>query len=294
MVAEEIGHDRIVLLLGPVRRSKVALRRWRSFYDEAAQFPVFTESARAVGPASAQVAVHLGGGRWRGWGSAARTDASYVVSTLRAMEAAVTHWVGAPSGPALCETASPLRAWATDWLAHLIASGGAHGPGSRRTIKITDSTFSYLFSDDEIGDHFAGRPGSESSRRGSPTRAGGSADRPCGLRRSRTPMDARGSGSCWCSPTGRGRSGARSPRGRWSASTRARLAACLVVTTDEEIDGFQIIRAIVCSEVTVSRIAAGDSPRRVRRGPRRRAAYQSTTPKTLSPFQFDQLAMIRV
>jgi hypothetical protein len=72
MVAEEIGHDRIVLLLGPVRRSKVALRRWRSFYDEAAQFPVFTESARAVGPASAQVAVHLGGGRWRGWGSAAR------------------------------------------------------------------------------------------------------------------------------------------------------------------------------------------------------------------------------
>jgi hypothetical protein len=81
------------------------------------------------------------------------------------MEAAVTHWVGAPSGPALCETASPLRAWATDWLAHLIASGGAHGPGSRRTIKITDSTFSYLFSDDEIGDHLAGRPGSESSRR---------------------------------------------------------------------------------------------------------------------------------
>ena len=165
MVAEEIGHERIVLLLGPVRRPKVALRRWRSFYDEAAQFPVFSGSARAVGPASAQVAVHLGSGRWRGWGSAARTEASYVVSTLTAMEAAVTHWAGAPPGPALVETASPLRAWAADWLAHLVASGGVHGPGSRRTIKITDSAFSYLFPGDEIGDHLADRPGSDSSRR---------------------------------------------------------------------------------------------------------------------------------
>jgi hypothetical protein len=33
----------------------------------------------------------------------------------------------------------------------------------------------------------------------------------------------------------------------------------LVVTTDEEIEGFQIIRAIVCSEVAVSRVAARDS-----------------------------------
>jgi hypothetical protein len=33
----------------------------------------------------------------------------------------------------------------------------------------------------------------------------------------------------------------------------------LVVTTDEEIEGFQIIRAIVCSEVAVSRVAARDT-----------------------------------
>lgn len=33
----------------------------------------------------------------------------------------------------------------------------------------------------------------------------------------------------------------------------------LVVTTDEEIEGFQIIRAIVCSEVAVSRVTARDT-----------------------------------
>jgi hypothetical protein len=32
-----------------------------------------------------------------------------------------------------------------------------------------------------------------------------------------------------------------------------------VVTTDEEIEGFQIIRAIVCSEVAVGRVAARDT-----------------------------------
>ncbi|MDT0352893.1 hypothetical protein [Pseudonocardia charpentierae] len=31
------------------------------------------------------------------------------------------------------------------------------------------------------------------------------------------------------------------------------------MTTDEEIEGFQIIRAIVCSEVAVSRVAARDT-----------------------------------
>lgn len=36
-------------------------------------------------------------------------------------------------------------------------------------------------------------------------------------------------------------------------------SARLVVTTDEEIEGFQIIRAIVCSEVQVARIAARDT-----------------------------------
>jgi len=84
---------------------------------------------------------------------------------MTAMKAAVAHWGGASPGPALVETASPLRVWAADWLARLIASGGAHGPGSRRTIKITDSGFSYLFSDDEIGDHLADRPGSDMIRR---------------------------------------------------------------------------------------------------------------------------------
>ena len=36
-------------------------------------------------------------------------------------------------------------------------------------------------------------------------------------------------------------------------------SARLVVTTDEEIEGFQIIRAIVCSEVAVGRVAARDT-----------------------------------
>ena len=36
-------------------------------------------------------------------------------------------------------------------------------------------------------------------------------------------------------------------------------SARLVVTTDEEIEGFQIIRAIVCSEVDVSRVVARDT-----------------------------------
>jgi hypothetical protein len=36
-------------------------------------------------------------------------------------------------------------------------------------------------------------------------------------------------------------------------------SARVVVTTDEEIEGFQIIRAIVCSEVPVGRVAARDT-----------------------------------
>ena len=36
-------------------------------------------------------------------------------------------------------------------------------------------------------------------------------------------------------------------------------SARLVVTTDEEVEGFQIVRAIVCSEVPVSRVVARDT-----------------------------------
>ncbi len=36
-------------------------------------------------------------------------------------------------------------------------------------------------------------------------------------------------------------------------------SARLVVTTDDEVEGFQIVRAIVCSEVPVSRVVARDT-----------------------------------
>ena len=45
----------------------------------------------------------------------------------------------------------------------------------------------------------------------------------------------------------------------YDANGDAEKSAAFVVTTDEEIEGFQIVRAIVCSEVDVSRVAARDT-----------------------------------
>lgn len=49
-----------------------------------------------------------------------------------------------------------LTIWAAQWLTSLIAEGGAHGPGSRRTIHITGDNWSYLFSSDDINQQLAG------------------------------------------------------------------------------------------------------------------------------------------
>ena len=38
-----------------------------------------------------------------------------------------------------------LRQWAGGWLVKLIDEGGAHGPGSKRTVKISDDAFSYSY-----------------------------------------------------------------------------------------------------------------------------------------------------
>ena len=46
-----------------------------------------------------------------------------------------------------------LHEWASGWLVKLIDEGGAHGPGSKRTIKISDDSFSYSY--DEAGDRTA-------------------------------------------------------------------------------------------------------------------------------------------
>lgn len=43
---------------------------------------------------------------------------------------------------------SDLKGWATEWLVNLVKEGGAHGPGSRRTISLTGETWSYLYPDD--------------------------------------------------------------------------------------------------------------------------------------------------
>ena len=40
---------------------------------------------------------------------------------------------------------APLQDWAGRWLAQLVRDGGAHGPGSKRTIAISDDSFSYSY-----------------------------------------------------------------------------------------------------------------------------------------------------
>lgn len=38
-----------------------------------------------------------------------------------------------------------LHDWASRWVTRLVKDGGAHGPGSKRTIKLTDDSFSYSY-----------------------------------------------------------------------------------------------------------------------------------------------------
>jgi hypothetical protein len=161
IVAQKLGHHRIVMVFGPARRPKSALARWQEFYAEARKYDIFRAAAPAVGPASAQVAIHIGNGKWHGWGAPIRTEATYVVSAMMAMSAAVQLWKDRPeafnvspdlNGPQVGRSKEPesaLRRWASDWLTRLVVDGGAHGPGSRRTIAVDGSTFSTVFSADQ-------------------------------------------------------------------------------------------------------------------------------------------------
>lgn len=45
---------------------------------------------------------------------------------------------------------SELTDWAAEWITKLVADGGAHGPGSRRTIALSGETWHYLTDDAEI------------------------------------------------------------------------------------------------------------------------------------------------
>lgn len=144
-IGSELGHDRVMLVLPPAGRRRTLGKRWTRFRDAVSGYPIFDGVEGAVGEAAAQIAVRTARG-WVGWGSALRSEASYVVSLNEAMDTVQEQWSAQLSQqhdatPAsdvvsdhktLVESDSVTRAWAL--AQSVIATTGVQRVGSALLI----------------------------------------------------------------------------------------------------------------------------------------------------------------
>lgn len=105
LVAERLGHTRVMVVVGPWR-SQLA-RRWEAFRAYIAERPFFADLATAAFPDGLLVAARTQQWGWRAWGAERRTDVTYAVALDHAMHALAGEREGVDDDP---DAVDPLLA----------------------------------------------------------------------------------------------------------------------------------------------------------------------------------------
>lgn len=91
LVANRIGHGRVMVVLGPWSRTQLA-RRWRQFCEAVAHLPLFAPMAMSWVPAGVQLLAHSDRQGWRAWGASTRTDWTYAMAVDQATREYLPDW----------------------------------------------------------------------------------------------------------------------------------------------------------------------------------------------------------
>lgn len=91
LVANRMGHGRVMVVLGPWSRSQL-VHRWRQFCQAVAHLPLFAPMAMAWVPPGVQVLAHSDRQGWRAWGARSRTDWTYAMAVDQATRDYLPDW----------------------------------------------------------------------------------------------------------------------------------------------------------------------------------------------------------
>ena len=91
LVANRMGHGRVMVVLGPWSKTQL-VHRWRQFCQAVAHLPLFAPMAMAWVPAGVQLLAHSDRQGWRAWGAKARTDWTYTMAVDQATREYLPDW----------------------------------------------------------------------------------------------------------------------------------------------------------------------------------------------------------
>ncbi len=91
LVANRMGHGRVMVVLGPWSKPQL-VNRWRQFCQAVAHLPLFTPMAMTWVPAGVQLLAHSDRQGWRAWGARGRTDWTYTMAVDRATREYLPDW----------------------------------------------------------------------------------------------------------------------------------------------------------------------------------------------------------
>ncbi|TDE89697.1 hypothetical protein EXU48_19970 [Occultella glacieicola] len=91
LVANYLQHRRVMVVLGPWKRSQIA-RRWATFIGAVGAIPFFSPIAGPWVPDGVTVLAHSERQGWQAWGSTRRTDWTYSVAIDAATRAYLPDW----------------------------------------------------------------------------------------------------------------------------------------------------------------------------------------------------------
>ncbi|WP_162959237.1 hypothetical protein [Micromonospora tulbaghiae] len=104
MLAEDLPHGRIVLILGPQRKKSLLHDASSRFLQAVHRYPLFSALAELPVADGALVLIHApecGWGSWRGWSAQRRTAWTYTAAIYEAMSAAGAAWPAVVQAPRL-------------------------------------------------------------------------------------------------------------------------------------------------------------------------------------------------
>ncbi|WP_154794803.1 hypothetical protein [Occultella kanbiaonis] len=91
LVANYLQHRRVMVVLGPWKRSQIA-RRWATFIGAVGAIPFFAPIAGPWVPDGVTVLAHSDRQGWQAWGSTRRTDWTYSIAIDAATKAFLPDW----------------------------------------------------------------------------------------------------------------------------------------------------------------------------------------------------------
>lgn len=91
LVANRMGHGRVMVVLGPWSKTQL-VHRWRQFCQAVAHLPLFAPMAMTWVPAGVQLLAHSDRQGWRAWGARSRTDWTYSMAVDQATREYLPDW----------------------------------------------------------------------------------------------------------------------------------------------------------------------------------------------------------